>query len=97
MLVHRVARVALDLDRLVIAMHAVIERYLSPTRFAMILAATLLLGASSSYIIGTAIASHATHPGSYRTVVELVQGREPANPSTISGPTEPRPIDGLTP
>lgn len=78
-------------------MHAVIERYLSRTRFAMILAATPLLGGSSGYIIGTAIASHATHAGSYRTVLEPVQRRGPANPSAISGPTDPRPIDGLTP
>lgn len=78
-------------------MQAVIERYSSPTRFAVTLATALLLGGAGGYIIGTSIAPHATHPGAYPTVVEPVQGHGPTDPSTFSGPTEPQPIDGLIP
>lgn len=78
-------------------MQAVIERHSSPARFAVTLAAALLLGGAGGYIIGTSIAPHATSPGAHFTVVGPVQGHGQVDLSTFSGPTEPQPIDGLTP
>jgi len=78
-------------------MHAVIERYSSPTRFAVTVGAALLLGGAVGYNIGTSSGPHATHPGAYPAVVQPVQGYVPGDLPTATGPGEPQPIEGLTP